>query len=249
MSPRITPPALQLVESETMADKVYQQLREALMSGRFAPGQALSLRGVAEAVGSSTMPVRAALTRLAAERALVDGPNRALVVPPMTLEMLDELRDVRIALEGCVAARATARMDEAQVGEVRALCETMHTHAEAGDTREYLRANFAFHRAIYRHGASESTLAIIENLWMRIGPFLNMVAPDIPHMRRSMVAHRAIVEAIARGDGAGAKAGIALDIDGAAHDLATTLGTARDAEDGAEHANKEAAARLKPARA
>ncbi len=69
MSPRITPPALQLVESETMADKVYQQLREALMSGRFAPGQALSLRGVAEAVGSSTMPVRAALTRLAAERA------------------------------------------------------------------------------------------------------------------------------------------------------------------------------------
>ncbi len=151
----------------------------------------------------------------------------------MTLEMLDELRDVRIALEGCVAARATARMDEAQVAEVRALCETMHTHAEAGDTREYLRANFAFHRAIYRHGASESTLAIIENLWMRIGPFLNMVAPDIPHMRRSMVAHRAIVEAIARGDGAGAKAGIALDIDGAAHDLATTLGTARDAEDGA----------------
>ncbi|WP_176316001.1 GntR family transcriptional regulator, partial [Burkholderia vietnamiensis] len=119
MSPRITPPALQLVESETMADKVYQQLREALMSGRFAPGQALSLRGVAEAVGSSTMPVRAALTRLAADRAL---------------------------------------------------CETMHTHAEAGDTREYLRANFALHRAIYRHGASESTLAIIENLWMRIGP-------------------------------------------------------------------------------
>ncbi|MBZ4341419.1 GntR family transcriptional regulator, partial [Mycobacterium tuberculosis] len=49
----------------------------------------MSLRSVAEAVGSSTMPVRAALTRLHAERALVDGPNRALVVPPMTLDMLD----------------------------------------------------------------------------------------------------------------------------------------------------------------
>lgn len=86
MAPRIVPPALKVVEQETMADKVYQQLREALMSGRFAPGQALSLRSVAEAVGSSTMPVRAALTRLHAERALVDGPNRALVVPPMTLD-------------------------------------------------------------------------------------------------------------------------------------------------------------------
>ena len=66
MAPRIVPPVLKVIESETMADKVYQQLREALMSGRFAPGQALSLRSVAEAVGSSTMPVRAALTRLRA---------------------------------------------------------------------------------------------------------------------------------------------------------------------------------------
>ena len=77
LAPRIVTPALKAVEQETMADKVYQQLREALMSGRFAPGQALSLRSVAEAVGSSTMPVRAALTRLHAERALVDGESRA----------------------------------------------------------------------------------------------------------------------------------------------------------------------------
>ncbi|AJK49292.1 GntR family transcriptional regulator [Burkholderia plantarii] len=235
MAPRIVAPGLPVIEAQTMADQVYRQLREALMSGRFAPGQALSLRSVAEAVGSSTMPVRAALTRLRAERALVDGPNRAMVVPPMTVEMLDELRDVRIALEGCVAGRATARMSDAQIAEARALCDAMHVHAEAGDARAYLQRNFAFHRAIYQHGASENTLAIIENLWMRIGPFLNMVAPDIPHMRRSMDAHRAIVDALARRDGAGARAGIALDIGGAAHDLAATLAGAP--------------ARLKPARA
>lgn len=150
------------------------------MSGRFAPGQALSLRSVAEAVGSSTMPVRAALTRLHAERALVDGPNRALVVPPMTLEMLDELRDVRIALEGCIAERACSRMTDAQIAALRKTCEAMQAHAEAGRSRAYLQSNFAFHSAIYAHGASDSTLAIVENLWMRVGPFLNMVALDIP---------------------------------------------------------------------
>ncbi|WP_125910530.1 GntR family transcriptional regulator [Burkholderia singularis] len=223
MITRIAPPALKVIEQETMADKVYQQLREALMSGRFAPGQALSLRGVAQAVGSSTMPVRAALTRLRAERALVDGPNRALVVPPMTTGMLGELRDVRIALEGCVAERAAARMTDAQIAGTRRLCETMQTHAEAGRTRAYLQSNFAFHSAIYAHGASESTLAIIQNLWMRIGPFLNMVALDIPHMRRSMDAHRTIVDALERRDGAGVRAGIALDIGHAAHDLAASL--------------------------
>lgn len=227
LAPRIVPPVLEAIEQETMTDKVYQQLREALMSGRFAPGQALSLRSVAEAVGSSTMPVRAALTRLRAERALADGPNRALVVPPMTIEMLDELRDVRIALEGCVAERAATRMSVSQIAEVRRICEAMNAHVEAGRSRAYLQSNFAFHSAIYAHGASENTLAIIRNLWMRIGPFLNMIALDVPHMRRSMDAHRAIVDALERRDGAGARAGIALDIGGAAHDLAETLAAER----------------------
>jgi DNA-binding GntR family transcriptional regulator len=77
--------------------------------------------------------------------------------------------------------------------------------------------------AIYTHGASEVTLATIQNLWMRIGPFLNLVAPDIPHMRRSMDAHRKIVEALWRGDGEGARAGIAQDIGEAADDLRERL--------------------------
>ena len=168
MAPRIVPPALKVIESETMADKVYQQLREALMSGRFAPGQALSLRSVAEAVGSSTMPVRAALTRLRAERALVDGPNRALVVPPMTLDMLDELRDVRISLEGCVAKRAASRMTQEHLAALQRVFDTMDAQVEAGDVPAYLRSNFEFHIAIYTHGASDITLATIQNLWMRI---------------------------------------------------------------------------------
>lgn len=216
-------PALELVERETMAGRVYMQLRQAIMTGRFAPGQLLSLRSVAEAVGSSTMPVRAALTRLQAEGALIDGPGRALMVPPMTLELLGELRDVRIALEGCVAKRAASRMTQAHLVALQTVFDTMDAQVEAGDVAAYLRSNFEFHIAIYTHGASDLTLATIQNLWMRIGPFLNLVAPDIPHMRRSMSAHRNIVEALWRGDGDGARAGIEQDIGDAAADLQERL--------------------------
>lgn len=212
-------PPMEAVTHETMAGKVYQQLREAIMSGRFSPGQPLSMRGVAEAVGSSTMPVRAALTRLQAEGALIDGPGRALMVPPITTEMIEELRDVRIALEGCVAERAALRMTAAHLQVVQQIYDEMDAHVEAGETGAYLRSNFAFHTAIYKHGASELTLAIIQNLWMRIGPFLNMVAPDIPHMRRSMATHKVIIDALWRRDGAGARAGIAQDIGDAAQGL------------------------------
>ncbi|WP_035937005.1 GntR family transcriptional regulator [Caballeronia glathei] len=221
-------PPLEAVAHETMAAKLYQQLREAIMSGRFAPGQPLSLRGVAEAVGSSTMPVRGALTRLQAEGALVDGPGRALMVPPMTLELIEELRDVRVAIEGCVAARAAARMTDAHLSAVQQIHDVMDAHAEAGDAAAYLRSNFAFHTSIYTHGASELTLATIQNMWMRIGPFLNMVAPDIAHMRRSMAAHRKIVDALWRRDGAAVRAGIAQDIGDAAEALAGRLRAPQD---------------------
>jgi len=221
-------PPLEAVAHETMAAKLYQQLREAIMSGRFAPGQPLSLRGVAEAVGSSTMPVRGALTRLQAEGALVDGPGRALMVPPMTLELIEELRDVRAAIEGCVAARAAARMTDAHLSAVQQIHDVMDAHAEAGDAAAYLRSNFAFHTSIYTHGASELTLATIQNMWMRIGPFLNMVAPDIAHMRRSMAAHRKIVDALWRRDGAAVRAGIAQDIGDAAEALAGRLRAPQD---------------------
>jgi DNA-binding GntR family transcriptional regulator len=225
-------PELELVVRETMAGRVYTQLREAIMIGRFAPGQLLSLRSVAEAVGSSTMPVRAALTRLQAEGALIDGPGRALMVPPMTLELLEELRDVRIALEGAVAKRAASRMTREHLAALQEVFDTMDAHVEAGDVPAYLQSNFEFHIAIYQHGASDITLATIQNLWMRIGPFLNLVAPDIPHMRRSMAAHRHIVKALWSGDGEGARAGIEEDIGDAAADLRERLqASAKDTED------------------
>jgi DNA-binding GntR family transcriptional regulator len=233
LAPRLIPrsmPALHPVEHETIAGKVYQQLREAIMSGRFAPGLPLSLRGVAEAVGSSTMPVRAALTRLRAEGALIDGPGRALMVPPMTIELIEELRDVRIALEGCVAERAAARMTQAHLQTIQALFDVMDAHAEAGDATAYLRCNFAFHTSIYRHGASDITLGTIQNMWMRIGPFLNIVTPDVPHMRRSMAAHRRIIEALWQRDGAAARAGIAQDIGDAAQNLCDRLAEQQGAE-------------------
>ena len=216
-------PVLEFVARETMSERVYSQLREAIMTGRFAPGQMLSLRGVAEAVGSSTMPVRGALTRLQAEGSLVVGRGRALMIPPMTLDLLEELRDVRIALEGCVAKRAAERMTKADLLALQKAVDSMESRANAGDVPAYLRSNFGFHSEIYRHGASELTLITIQGLWMRIGPFLNMVVPDAPHIRDSMNTHHKILKALRRGDGEGARLGIALDISASADKIRAGL--------------------------
>lgn len=99
-------PTLRQVSRDTLQDQVYRQIREALMSGRFQPGQKLTIRGLAEALGSSPMPVREALQRLSAENAFEVTETSRLRVRMMTVERLREIRDARVALEGLLAEKA-----------------------------------------------------------------------------------------------------------------------------------------------
>ena len=75
---------------QTLSGDVYEQLRELLLYGRVMPGEQLSLRTIAEALGVSVMPVREAVHRLVAEQALDLSSNRALRVPVMTVSQFRE---------------------------------------------------------------------------------------------------------------------------------------------------------------
>ncbi|TIX54354.1 MAG: GntR family transcriptional regulator, partial [Mesorhizobium sp.] len=75
----------------TVQDGVYQQLRHALMVGSFDPAQVLTIASLAEAFGTSNMPVREALRRLAAENALEISQNGSACVPIVTRARLDDL--------------------------------------------------------------------------------------------------------------------------------------------------------------
>jgi DNA-binding GntR family transcriptional regulator len=79
------------VGRETVQDRVYSELRRALIGGLFEPSQVLTIRGLADALATSTMPVREAVGRLITEKALEALPNRSARVPPITPERMDDL--------------------------------------------------------------------------------------------------------------------------------------------------------------
>jgi len=92
--------------SEPLNGRVYAKLRAELMNGTFEPGEIVSIRGLAERLGTSTMPVREALNRLIADRALEARANRTIAVPLITRTGYRAVCEVRQALEG-LAADAT----------------------------------------------------------------------------------------------------------------------------------------------
>lgn len=201
------------LDRSTLQVQVYQQLRRALMGGVFKPGTVITIRGAAEALGTSPMPVRAALQRLETEGALVArGSKRTLEIPALTPAEYGELRDIRLALEGLAAERSVEKVTDEEIAEVEAACAAMQAASEAGDFEAYVRANWAFHLGIYRASHLDALVGMIETLWLRIGPYVRLMMPDAQSLVASMPEHWRAVEALKRRDGAGVRLAVTEDI-------------------------------------
>ncbi|MDB6098214.1 MAG: hypothetical protein QOK23_447 [Gammaproteobacteria bacterium] len=207
------------IERETVQERVYAILRDKLMRGGFAPGQKLKIAELASAFGTSAMPVRDALNRLAAERAVESLPNRGVRVPALSKDSLHDLRETRFAVEGLAVERAALNMSSETLATLRRLIDaqsaTDSKHVSEGSAEQ----NRAFHFAIYRQSKSTVLLPIIESLWLQCGPYLR-IASEMFDGRdgRGTDYHVEIVDALARGDAKAARLALQLDI-GRAFDL------------------------------
>ena len=203
------------VVRDTLRDRVYEELRGALMEGKFRPGEPLKLRVVAEAVGTSLMPVREALRRLVAERALSDD-GRTMVVPFPTAEQFSDVLDTRLQLEPFAAGLAAERLTARELAEIEKLTARMFAATKRVD---YLRFNRQFHFAIYRAADRPFLLSLVESLWLHIGPLLSHLLEaggafrtDDEQVARARAAHDRILDALGRGDRAAATQAMADDI-------------------------------------
>ncbi|WP_448954283.1 GntR family transcriptional regulator [Labrys neptuniae] len=192
-------------------DKVYEAIRAGLVGGQFVPGRAMTLRGLAEMLGVSPMPVRAAVTRLVTEGALALTATRRVSVPVMTAARFEELVRVRMLLEGEAAQRALPAIDAERLAAIKAHDETVERCLAEDDAEGYMRANHAFHFAIYTAVPSSVLLPLIETLWLQFGPFMRLVYEELDMTGLVDQHHRAIA-AIERGDAKGLRAAIEADI-------------------------------------
>jgi DNA-binding GntR family transcriptional regulator len=221
------------IDRETVQERVYGVLRDRLMRGGFEPGQKLKIADLASALGTSAMPVREALNRLAAERAIESLPNRSVRVPALSKDALQDLMETRFAVEGLAVARAAANMTAETLAQLKELIaaqsETDAEHISEASARQ----NRAFHFTIYRQSGSTVLLPIIESLWLQFGPYLRVASERFDGREgRGTNFHIEIVDALARGDGKAARAALESDI-GRAFELVMTDQTVWQSRGGA----------------
>ncbi|WP_424988570.1 GntR family transcriptional regulator [Microbulbifer sp. S227A] len=154
---------------------VYQQLREQLLFGEMAPGQAVTIQGLTASLGAGMTPVREAIRRLISDGALMFQGNRRVSVPKLGIEDAEQIIFARKTIERELARRATANIREAQIDQLAAIDTALDHAIASGDVPGYLRCNYQFHATLYALADAPVMAGIADRLWLRFGPSLRVV--------------------------------------------------------------------------
>jgi DNA-binding GntR family transcriptional regulator len=196
---------------ETVQEFAFRRLRHAIMTGRFPPGLAVTIRGLSALLGVSAMPVREAMRRLVAERALDLLDNRRVRVPAMDPARFETLIAARILLEQEAARRALPHITAASLNELRRLDTIAEELFARRDVERTIEANFAFHRHLYSQAPSDALVPLIESIWLQIGPFMRAALQNAQvHSRPDR--HGDALSAIAAGDAGALSRAIEADV-------------------------------------
>jgi DNA-binding GntR family transcriptional regulator len=183
----------------TSSTRVSEELREAILSGEFGPGERLRTASLAKRFGSSRTPVREALVQLEGEGLVDIEPRRGALVRSFASADLIDLYEIRVLLEPAAAARAALRASPAQVerlAEIAALSDARGGRT-ASAIDDQIAWNEQFHAIIVEAAGSPRLSSALRATAGIPRSFRMAFWHDEAHRAFSQTCHRELVSAIA----------------------------------------------------
>ncbi len=182
-----------------LRDVVVESIRQAIISGQFPPGMRLMELQLAEEMGVSRTPVREAIRKMELEGLVVMIPRRGAYVADISIKDINEVYEVRTALDVLSAGLAAERIDKSEIQEMRELLAEEAALVEARDYPKIIDNDTAFHDVIYRASGNTRCMNIISNLREQITAIRGRSMPYPGRVEIMLKEHRAIFDAIAAG--------------------------------------------------
>ena len=207
---------------ETVASRIYQNIKDQIIEGRFPPGTRITEQNIAATFNSSRTPVREALRVLAADGFLVFTPNSGTVVREWVPDQVRELFDLRSLIESEIAGLAAQKISSKDIDKLKALQDEIERYEALATTENANRIspiNREFHQVIAQAGRNERLVLMLAS------------AIEIPivqqtfrrysekELRRSFSHHRELIDAFQAHDSFWAKAVMSCHIHAAKHVL------------------------------
>jgi DNA-binding GntR family transcriptional regulator len=190
----------------SLNDRIYQSVKWSLIIGEYFPGSVLSIRSLAKKMGTSTMPVREALTRLSSERLLQSSVKCSYKVAELDPKRVADQFFLRARLEGIATQLAVPNLTPGEIDELETLAQMMERDIDTGSNENYIVRNYNFHFSIYAASRNEELFWSIERLWAQTGPYLAQVVRSQNMPEEWQLLHTQVAKAIrARNAGKAAK--------------------------------------------
>jgi DNA-binding GntR family transcriptional regulator len=170
---------LSRIENQNLSQRIYFEIRNALMNGQYVPGDRLRIAELAESLGTSITPVREAIFRLVSEQALEMTAATAILVPEHTISSVSEIQLIRSLLEGAAAVQAARQVTVSQISRLEKI-QALFIKASSTCPKEAAKRNRDFHFELMAAANLPGLNAIVESLWVRMGPLLNVFHAQVP---------------------------------------------------------------------
>lgn len=191
--------SLQLRRGNTLAHRVYEVIKDRILSAELPPGTRLKDNELARTFGVSNTPIREAMRELERDGLIETIPYKGSFVKKMSIAETREVYDVRMALEALAARLAVKRITESQLEEMEKAVQKYAIALERDDITVGLEADLAFHDLLVQASGNDTLLKIVRDLANRIQVLRQL---DKGKMRRkqSLEDHKAILQTLKEGE-------------------------------------------------
>lgn len=216
------------IEHAYLGSTVYAALRQALITGQLRPDARLRIRELAAQMGTSVTPVRDAILQLAKEQALEMRTPKDIRVPVLSQEQYQEIRTLRLELEGLCAQRAAMHITPAVLQELTVNIRSNIRAIAEDDLASALRLNSEFHLMMAQSAQMPLLSNFIDRLWMRVGPLIAQAYRQLSQ-QTTVGHHQDLLAALRRQDSAAAETAVRADIEDCHLTLLAFIGAPRPA--------------------
>lgn len=184
------------VDNHSLGQKVFQTIREDILSGKYKKEEELKEKTIGEELGVSRTPVREALRQLELEGLVTIIPNKGAYVVGFSLQDIQDIYEIRSVLEGLCARRAAVRATSEQIEELEEILYLTEFHVRKGHMEQMVELDSKFHEILYEAGNSkilEHALRDYHHYLERVRK-VSLASPK--RAAQSNEEHRKILEAV-----------------------------------------------------
>ncbi len=147
-----------------LRDVVFHTLREAILRGDLRPGERLMELQLAAKLGVSRTPIREAIRMLEQEGLAVTMPRRGAEVAKMTLKDMEDVLEIREALDELAVRIACTRITDEQLKKLSEVKDRFVSSTKTGDVKQIAEADVSFHDVIYEATGNPKLVTLLNNL-------------------------------------------------------------------------------------